>query len=282
MAKDSRRSSVAGSAHLSPRDAGDEPPAQEPEQLGEARPKASPSAPPIDDSRKPSDSNGSNARATESQPMTASNSTSSNPSTKEGGANGTGSAAPYGTRSRNRTGNPRPNYAEDKEIDAEFELPAAAKEVNGRKAARAADQASVPEIGRSANTTRKNPSPESDQVVTVQSHYKEPIPGTSTFSANPAQSNQTSRKRKATGQPATTTFQTQLQVPVQNVPTTQPPTRKASMAAQVAAGFRESNMLSFEDCGGRLNGKKLVADDGTVLEVNGKWLHWTRSCLLRS
>jgi len=41
-------------------------------------------------------------------------------------------------------------------------------------------------------------------------------------------------------------------------------------------------MLSFEDCGGRLNGKKLVADDGTVLEVNGKWLHWTRSCLLRN
>lgn len=46
--------------------------------------------------------------------------------------------------------------------------------------------------------------------------------------------------------------------------------RKTSMAAQVVAEFRESNMLSFDDCGGRLKGKKLIADDGTVLEVNGK------------
>jgi hypothetical protein len=41
------------------------------------------------------------------------------------------------------------------------------------------------------------------------------------------------------------------------------------MAAQVVAGFRDSNMLSFENCAGRLSGQRLVADDGTVLEVNG-------------
>jgi hypothetical protein len=29
-------------------------------------------------------------------------------------------------------------------------------------------------------------------------------------------------------------------------------------------------MLSFDNCGSRLNDKKLFADDGTVLEVNGK------------
>lgn len=29
-------------------------------------------------------------------------------------------------------------------------------------------------------------------------------------------------------------------------------------------------MLSFDNCGSRLTDKRLVADDGTVLEVNGE------------
>jgi hypothetical protein len=41
------------------------------------------------------------------------------------------------------------------------------------------------------------------------------------------------------------------------------------MATQATGGFGDSNMLSFDGCGSRLKGKKLVADDGTVLEVNG-------------
>jgi len=279
MGKDlSRRSSTAGSAHVpSPTENGtcEETPAQESQQSGEAAENMSRSASLMGDSSRTADSDTLVARAVESQPMTASNSTSSNPSTKDVGGSGTGAAAPYGTRSRNRTGTSRPNYAEDKELDAEFEISTTTKDSLGRKSGRAADPAPSmsSDPGRAANITRKILGLDSDQIATAQSHYKEPIPGTSTFSANPAATaaaGQSSKKRKAPNQPAATMFQPQLQIPTQSIPTTQAVTRRASIAAQVAGGFRESNMLSFDDCGGRLKGKKLVADDGTILEVNGE------------
>ncbi|KAF4631157.1 hypothetical protein G7Y89_g6970 [Cudoniella acicularis] len=209
---------------------------------------------------KPTDTSILDARDAESQPMTASASNSSNLSAKDFGGNG---AAPYGTRSRNRTGASRPNYAEDKELDAEFELPAAAKENPGRKGARAADtsSSSTSETGK-GNTGRRAAAPEAEQVIPVQSHHKEPIPGTSTFSANPAATAPThhaSKKRKAASQSIG-----HSQSGLENASAT----RKTSLATQVAAGFRETNMLTFENCAGRLKGKKLVADDGTVLEVN--------------
>jgi hypothetical protein len=218
---------------------------------------------------KPADTATPTMRTAESQPMTASNSTSSIPSTKEAAPSGTGAAVPYGTRSRNRTGTSRPNYAEDKELDAEFEVSSSSKDANGRKAARAGDAGNPTDIARSTNSTRKNPASEIEHTLTIQSHYKEPIPGTSTFSANPAATGSPhhSKKRKATS--STAIFQPQLQVPTHTLPTPQAVTRRASMAAQVVAGFRDSNMLSFENCAGRPSGKKLVADDGTILEVNG-------------
>jgi hypothetical protein len=221
------------------------------------------------ESSRPAETTTSNQRTADSQPMTASNSTSSNPSTKEAASGSTGAAVPYGTRSRNRTGTSRPNYAEDKEIDAEFEIPSSSKDINGRKAARVGDVGNVTEAPKPTNSARKIPAPEMEHTLTIQSHYKEPIPGTSTFSANPAATGPShySKKRKATSQPST--FQPQLQVPIQNPATPQAVTRRASMAAQVVAGFRDSNMLSFENCAGRLSGQRLVADDGTVLEVNG-------------
>lgn len=214
----------------------------------------------------------SNARPAESQPMTASNSSSSNPSAKEAASSGTGSAVPYGTRSRNRTGTSRPNYAEDKELDAEFELAPSSKDTIGKKAGRANDVVNGAEAGRAANAARKNPSSEIEHTLTIQSHYREPIPGTSTFSANPAVTGPTqhSKKRKAASQ--TGTFQTQTQASTQNLSAPQAVTRRASMAAQVVAGFRDSNMLSFEICAGRMTGKTLIADDGTLLEVNGRFI----------
>jgi hypothetical protein len=272
MTKDlSGRSSTAGSAHVpSPREngTGEETLTQEPQQS------ASISASIIEDINETAKSPGPATRAAESQPMTASNSTSSNPSVKDVGGGGAEGAVPYGTRSRNRTGTSRPNYAEDKELDAEFEV-AASQRDNGRKTAKPADLGSntTSDSGRPTNIIRKAPGPESDQILTVPSHYKEPIPGTSTFSANPTATNvpsqSSSKKRKANGQP-TIAVQPQLQVPLQSTPTPQAITRRASMAAQVVAGFRDSNMLSFDTCGGRLKNKRLVADDGTILEVNGE------------
>ncbi|EKD19300.1 uncharacterized protein L3040_009260 [Drepanopeziza brunnea f. sp. 'multigermtubi'] len=261
MAKDgSRRSSAAPSTHNdSPRANIHEAPAQGPQQTGEAANNAAQDAPSKADPVKPFTANGANLRAAESQPMTASNSTSSNPPTKEVPSSAAGPAAAYGTRSRNRTGNSRPNYAEDKELDAELDAVSSVKVVTGRKS-RVVDSAASTDDGhlpsKSASTMELESHP------TTQSHNKDSIPGTSTFSANPTSNGTQSKKRKAATQAATQP----LQVPTQNMP--QAATRRASTAAHVAYNVEDSNMLSFENCGGRLRDSKLVADDGTVFEVN--------------
>jgi hypothetical protein len=283
MTKDaSGRSSAAASTNSpSPHEDGDENATQETISSDKA-PKGSPHLPSATlESVRLADTTttNSNMRGAESQPMTASNSTSSNLSAKETAVSGTGAAVPYGTRSRNRTGTSRPNYAEDKEIDTEFEVPSS-KDATVRKAARVGDHGNAVDTARPTNLARKIPALETEHTLTIQSHYKEPIPGTSTFSANPAATGSNhSKKRKATSQ--VSTFQAQLQTPAQNLPTLQAVTRRTSMAAQVVAGSRDSNMLSFESCAGRLSGKRLVADDGTVLEVNGLLLQgflWVYKC----
>jgi len=266
----SGRSSAAGSAHgpLPSKNEdgnGDEVLVSEVPQLDDAPPGRLSKASSPGESHAPTGVAAQDSATAESQPMSASNSHASNLSIKDSA--GSGSAAPYGTRSRNRTGASRPNYAEDKELDAEFEITATTKEPSGRKA-RATD-AGASEGGKSTNSTRKGAAPEGEQNSTVQNHYKDPIPGTSTFSANPAAGSgttQTSKKRKAASQ--STSSQAQQASSHTNLPA-QTVTRRASMAVQVATGFRETNMLTFENCAGRLKGKKLVADDGTILQVNG-------------
>ncbi|KAL3417239.1 phd finger and bah domain protein [Phlyctema vagabunda] len=187
---------------------------------------------------------------------------------------GTASGIPYGTRSRNRTGASRPNYAEDKELELDFEGAATTKEKNGRKAAEPASvTTTTTEPGRPANNTRKAAAvaaSEQDLSVTMRSHSKEPIPGTSTFSAKPTAPGgaiPTSKKRKAGGQPATHAVQASSQ-PAPQVIMASPANRQSSNAPTICLGFRETNMLSFDNGGARLRNKKLVADDGTVLEVN--------------
>jgi hypothetical protein len=259
MTKDlSRRSSVTGSTHApSPRENGN----AETPQSGDHSPHISQSSSALPDTTKGVPAANSTAVA-DSQPMTASNSTSSNPPPSDMGA--------YGTRSRNRTG--RPNYAEDKELDTEFDMMISAKETNGRKASRAVDSTNS-DSGRAPTSTRKNAAPEVDQNLIMQNQLKESIPGTLTFSANPSSTvGQSSKKRKAANQQSTATsnLQASHQASLNGVPTPQAVTRRASMAAHIAGGFRESNMVSFDNCGSRLKAKKLVADDGTVFQVNGE------------
>ncbi|KAF8848164.1 hypothetical protein BDZ45DRAFT_295812 [Acephala macrosclerotiorum] len=256
----SGRSSAAGSTHPSPREYLEEPPAQGSEQsVAEAGLVTL-------DSNKPSDTKELETRAPESQPMTKSDSSSSNPSARDATAGGTGGAV-YGTRSRNRTGASRPNYAEDKEIDMELEVAPPANHGNARKT-KAAESAATAEAGRSIPTSRKGQGAEAEQSIPVQNHYKEPIPGTSTFSANPAATtipHHAAKKRKTVNQ--STTTQHQPQVPFPNLGT-HTVTRGASMAVYVNGGIQDSNMMTFDNCQGRPTGKTLVADDGTVLEPN--------------
>ena len=198
----------------------------------------------------------------ESQPMTATNSTSSNRSNKDAGANGVGGAA-YGTRSRNRTGTSRINYAEDKEMDVDIEIAAAMKE--GRKAARVNDSRPSTSADNAPPTTtaKKTTVPEPEPVATSQNNNKEPIPGTSTFSANPSVPTSQNSKKKKPAQTAASAAASSLQ----NVAQTGPSVH--TYAPRVSMAMHDSNMLSFDDCGARLKDDKLVADDGTVLSANG-------------
>ena len=210
------------------------------------------------------------SRVAGSQPMTASTSSSSNPSLKDAAV---GSASPYGTRSRNRAGVSRPNYAEDREMENEFEAQPQ-KEDDNRKPARSTDSRSTTEAAGIAVPIRRTL--QVDHSSNGHMSSKDPIPGTSTFSANPSATttSQLSKKRKATAQPTQSSTNTLLPI-INAVPSgSQTTTRRTSIATQSLAGFRESSMLSFENCAGRLSkDAKLVADDGTILGVNGKQLH---------
>ncbi|APA09201.1 hypothetical protein sscle_04g039710 [Sclerotinia sclerotiorum 1980 UF-70] len=201
-------------------------------------------------------------RDSESHPVTATNATSSNRPNKDAGASGMGGAA-YGTRSRNRTSASRINYAEDKEMDVDIEIAAQEKEV--RKAARVNDSRSSTSTdnGSSTAATKKTVASELEPVATTQNNNKEPIPGTSTFSANPSvPTTQNSKKKKPPAQTAAVAASSSSQNVVQNGSLVHTTTPRASMA------MHESNMLSFDNCGARLKDGKLVADDGTVLSVN--------------
>jgi hypothetical protein len=205
-------------------------------------------------------------RANASQPMTSTSSSSSNPSLRDVTASATPSASPYGTRSRNRTTASRPNYAEDKETEMDYEYtsknPTTTETQNadpGRISGVSTRRASAVAIG-AATVIAANGS-------SISAALKEHIPGTSTFSANPSTNTASSqsKKRKASG-PVGASGLNATTASTEGSPTL---TRKASLAAASAGGSRDSNMLSFENCQGYLKNGKLRADDGTMLAING-------------
>lgn len=195
----------------------------------------------------------------QSQPMTATASTSSLTAAQENDENGT--ATPYGTRSRNRAGGPRPNYADDKELDLEIEAAGRIQRPSGRK------------TGTPTNGTRDNDAAASQSrpscatmnasafsSTTANAATKDAIPGTSTFSANPT-APAPSKKRKHPGSSSTSSTSR-----VNHVSTGRARAHLAAQPRQQA----ETNMMSFDGCGARLNARgELVADDGTVLKPNG-------------
>lgn len=146
------------------------------------------------------------------------------------------SATHYGTRSRNRPSSSRPNYAED--VEMEFE------------------QAPQPPQIRKGDGSQSPSSTSQKRNASAGNNGNSPIPGTSTFSANPNVN--VPKKRKAAGGNSTQP--------------TQPSSGTRRAAANLSSQSKEgrlSNMYSFERCGGRLKNGKLVADDGTAFCVNG-------------
>lgn len=183
--------------------------------------------------------------------------------------------SPYGTRSRNRTGNARPNYAEDRELEMDYDWAPASKKARGSSTSPSSTNLQSEENESSGVSTRRRslttvafPSLSKGANSTVP---KDHLPGMSSFSVNPEPTEapqQPSKKRKAPGAipaapsnlSANTTSATSL------------PTSRKSSKVTSAHALRFTNMLSFEASQGYLKKGELVADDGTVLAVNGTYM----------
>ena len=155
-------------------------------------------------------------------------------------------SATYGTRSRNRAGNPRPNYAEDQEMEVDSTLTSTKRKAPADPLQNASEAKRGPEhprpVGGNMNGLSANTDP---------GRPKESTPATTSVS----------KKRKAGGVPAA------VQTPPANSPV---PNATRKWGAATATG-RETNIMTFWKHKSCLNKKgELVADDGTKLSVDGK------------
>ena len=172
--------------------------------------------------------------------------------------------SPYGTRSRNRTGSTRPNYAEDKEVDMDFEWssnkkqnPPAANSVQQVDSDKSSGAGTRRSTGNGGPVTSKN-------AAAVSPAPKEGIPGMSTFSVNsdPNTAMPQGKKRKAPGGNMST-------LGVSGHTSSHGPGRKNNASTSTGSS-RESNMYSFDNSQGYIKHGKLKADDGTTFSVNGR------------
>ncbi|RKF63454.1 putative bah domain-containing protein [Erysiphe neolycopersici] len=188
--------------------------------------------------------------------------TSSGASNVASSVDATGGNIPYGTRSRNRANTSRPNYAEDREIETEYE---AVPTGNGRKATRALEVMNSLEAGKSHANSRRASQIELESSNHINKSVKGCSLGISTITSNSntGQGQSTNNKKRKASSLMNQTSKASLQSM-----TMQSTTSKSGTTSHIAAGFRETNMMEFENCGGRLIGKNLVADDGSVLQVN--------------
>lgn len=223
------------------------------------------------------------ANSASSQPMEKSASAGSSGSSKDAAG---GTASPYGTRSRNRNGTSRINYAEDKDLDVEmFEMYPERRDDDSKKPTRqaaassnAAPQGNTP---RSINASSRKPLPDEKITSSSQNGTKEPslapTPG-SVSGANSTTSAPTSRKRKAASQ-ASGAGNSQTPAPTNGHSTALQ--KRLAVVSQAEKGYGETNLLTFENCGARPKNGKMVADDGTILEVNSKCIQ-IKSSAIRS
>ena len=206
----------------------------------------------------------------ESQAMTTSSTSTSNSHGQTATAMDSTGASPYGTRSRNRTGNPRPNYAEDRDLE-EYEWNATKKSQNSLGSTVSAHlQLGDHEKSSGVNTRRSSTTASGTAIgkTGTPTTPKEHLPGMSSFSITPevsAPPPPVSKKRKAPGNGHAnsngTTVGGQAHAPNHS--------RKHASMPAVAVGFRETNMMSFESSQGYLKHGKLRADDGTILGIDG-------------
>ncbi|KAK8089567.1 BAH/PHD-containing protein [Apiospora hydei] len=163
--------------------------------------------------------------------------------------------SPYGTRSRNR-GQARPNYAEDKDADMEmFDAAPEKKEEEPKKASRQAGnlangssdapRTSIPTATPSSASSSSSKKRKAANQSTANGAHAHTAAATTTQSSNASTATASTRRSTASAAAATT-----------------------AASGGTGAGFRETNMLSFENCGAKPKDGKMIADDGTVLQHN--------------
>lgn len=167
-------------------------------------------------------------------------------------------AAPYGTRSRGRNA-PRPNYAEDRDIEMDFEaVPTKSAKRNSGVALNTIVNGSKPD---SENAPSAQPRKSLSNGTGSHAVSKDIIPGTSSFSARPddVNGNGSLRKRKHTAS-----------TPNSNSNSGGNASKKYfTLPPGDVDGRQYTNMLSFETSPPVLKNGQLKADDGTTLGVNG-------------
>lgn len=180
-----------------------------------------------------------------------------------------GGSSPYGTRSRNRGGNARPNYAEDRDLEADVEW-GSSKKATATSKTHAAQETPPDNEKSSGVSTRRSSAvtlPSAAKAASAPT-TKDNLPGMSSFALQPESSTNAvpqSKKRKAPGSSAhSAAIAQQVSPPITNG------TVKRSVNNGGIHTPRETNMMTFEKCGGKLKNGKLIADDGTSLEVHGK------------
>ncbi|KAM0559725.1 hypothetical protein ACHAPJ_004249 [Fusarium lateritium] len=176
---------------------------------------------------------------------------------------GADTASPYGTRSRNRNGSSRINYAEDKDIDADvYDYYHDKKDGDSKKTSRQSSAAVNSDAPRGGASSRKAGTDEAKAAQPANPPKEQQSGGSSNASTTtqPPVASQPTRKRKVATQSAGSTNQ---------ATSTNNSSKKTSATGPPAGiSWPETNMLTFDDCKGRPVDGRMVADDGTALEPN--------------
>ncbi|KAL8774738.1 MAG: hypothetical protein Q9209_000677 [Squamulea sp. 1 TL-2023] len=180
--------------------------------------------------------------------------------------------SPYGTRSRNRGGNARINYAEDRELEMDYEWANASKKARDSSTSASSTNLQAEDSESTGINTRRRSLTTAALPLTSKGGTstlpKDNIPGLSSFPVHPepgTSTQQISKKRKAPGAvPAAPTNP----LAASSASNSKGASRKAAAAVISTNSLRSSNILTFEGSRGYLQNGELRADDGTVLAVN--------------
>ena len=234
-----------------------------------------PSPPSTSQHPKPINTKDSNGNAGNSQTMTKSTSSASALASKESMAG----PSPYGTRSRNR-GQARPNYAEDKDMDIEmYDAYPDKKDEEAKKTSRqpaavtnGATDAAKPTGSASRKSAAQDDGKAGNSHATGNGAKDSHANGSTNATGAGTTTSSNSKKRKAPTQSSTSNAHKESHVPT--ISASAPTGSKRGASNQTVTsngrGYRETNLLSFEKSKAFLKDGKLIADDGTELERNGK------------